>query len=364
MAEFAHAATAPNAEAAPAPRVWVLLGEGAGGNAQMQQLADALGWPYSAKQMRYNILNYLPNPLIGASAFTVDRRRSASLAPPWPDLVIGASRRSAPVARWIKKQSSGRTRLVHLLHTQAALHYFDLVVTLPQYRLPERANVLHNTLPLNTLDHAKLAQAGKQLQPRLAHLPRPWIAVLVGGNSSSYHFDIETAVRVGRRANEAAKAAGGSLLVTTSPRTPTDAATALFDAIDCPAYKYQWQPNNNDNPYSGFLALADRFIVTADSASLPAEACATGKPVELFDWQPKPRLGSRLTLPFSTPLHRFLVYWGWLKPRRDFAAFHQTLAARGLIGEHSPGNCIPDDLARTVARIRQVMTYNAQSNQG
>lgn len=344
---------------APAsPNVWVLLGEGAGGNAQMRQLADALGWPYSAKQMRYNLLNYLPNPIIGASAFTVDKARSDSLAPPWPDLVIGASRRSAPVARWIQKQSGGHTRLVHLLHTQSALHHFDLVVTLPQYRLPERANVLHNTLPLNTLDHEKLARAGKSLRPRLVDLPRPWTAVLLGGNSSSYRLDADTAARLGQRANEVAKSNGGSLLITTSPRTPPEAAAALFAVVDCPAYKYEWQPNDTDNPYSGFLALADRFMVTADSASLPAEACATGKPVELFDWQPKSSLAAGLPTEWAEPLHRFLVYWGWLKPRRDFGAFHRALAARGLIGEKPPGEALPDDLARTVARIRQVMCYD------
>jgi mitochondrial fission protein ELM1 len=46
---------------------------------------------------------------------------------------------------------------------------------------------------------------------------------------------------------------------------------------------YRWRADDPDNP-SALLALADRFIVTADSASLLAEACATGKPVQLFEW--------------------------------------------------------------------------------
>lgn len=330
------------------PRVWVLLGEGAGGNAQMIALAEALGWPYETRQLSWNVLNYLPNPVIGAHAFTLDRTADA-LAPPWPDLVIAASRRSAPIARWIKKQSGGRTKLVHLLHTQMPLHHFDLVVTLAQFRVPDAPNVLRNTLPLNVIDPASKADAAERWRTRLDALPRPWIAVLVGGNSSSYTLDHATAVRLGREADAAARAAGGSLLVTTSRRTPGAAADALAEAIESPAEIYRWRPNDPDNPYGAFLALADRFIVTGDSASLPAEAAATGRPVRLFEW-PADKPLRQPTGPAGR-LYRGLIYSGWLKPRRDFAAFHATLRRAGLADAETTTTA-PDDMATTVARIR------------
>jgi uncharacterized protein len=50
------------------PHVWVLFGKGTGGNGQMQSLADALGWPYEIKQLRHNVLNLVPNVLLGATA--------------------------------------------------------------------------------------------------------------------------------------------------------------------------------------------------------------------------------------------------------------------------------------------------------
>ncbi len=340
---------------AAGPRVWVLLGEGAGGNAQMLQLAQALGWPYVAKQMRYNRFNHLPNPMLGATAVTLDKRRSDALQPPWPDMVIAASRRSAPVARWIKRRSGGQCRLVHLLHTQAPLHHFDLVITLPQFCLPEASNVLHNTLPLNTLDAEKMKQAADAWAPRLAQLPRPWVAVLVGGNSSSYRLDSSTATSLGKMASETAAKAGGSLLVTTSPRTPVAAAKALFAAISCPSHLYAWKANDQDNPYAGFLALADRFIVTADSASLPAEACATGRPVRLFEWPARRRPPALLNSPMAQRFRQALIYWGWIKPRRDFAAFGRSLEAQGLIGEYTREAELPDDMQRTVERIRSLM---------
>ncbi|HSE90447.1 MAG TPA: ELM1/GtrOC1 family putative glycosyltransferase, partial [Candidatus Binatia bacterium] len=76
-------------EAPSRVRVWVLLGDSAGDNAQLLRLAEALGWSFEAKRIRYNQLNRCPNLLLGASKLTVDTQRSDPLTPPWPDLVIG-----------------------------------------------------------------------------------------------------------------------------------------------------------------------------------------------------------------------------------------------------------------------------------
>jgi mitochondrial fission protein ELM1 len=37
------------------------------------------------------------------------------------------------------------------------------------------------------------------------------------------------------------------------------------------------------NPYLGLLALADAIVVTSDSVSMVSEACATGRPVHVFN---------------------------------------------------------------------------------
>lgn len=363
------------------PKVWVLLGTKVGGNGQLTSLADALGWPYETKQLVYNPLNRCPTLLLGPSLLSLDRRKSSPLTAPWPDLVIAASRRSAPVALWIKKQSAGHTRLVHLIHTQAPLDLFDLIITTPQYCLPSRPNVLHNTAPLNRMAVEHLAAAASQWEARLADLPRPYTALLVGGNSSTYEFDPVTAANLGHKASAHARATEGSLLVSTSPRTPAAAAEALFAAIDCPAYRYRWRPNDTANPYLAYLALADSFIVTVDSASQVVEACLMGKPVSVFEWpshlppwlriKAAPRrwleLRQNQANGRSRPewhnglarLYERLVYFGFIRPTRDFAASLQALEKRGLItrfGEVFPP--IPyqplDDMERAVMRIRQL----------
>jgi mitochondrial fission protein ELM1 len=335
--------------------VWVLYGKGTGGNGQMRSLAEALGWPFEIKQLRHNPLNLIPNILLGATKITVDEKESSPLAPPWPDVVIAASRRAVPVATWIRRQSGGRTKLVHMLHAQAPLSWFDLVVTMPQFRLPKHDNVLHATGVLNRIDPAQMQEAAVAWAPRLAHLPRPWTAVLVGGNSSAYDLDAAVATRLGREASKMVAHRGGSLLVTTSPRTPAESAAAIDAAIDVPGHVYEWKKDDAvNNPYKGFLALADDFVVTIDSASLLVEASATGKPVAVFEWPRKDGAP-----PGGKPrswLWRKGMELGLFKPARDFDAYFAEMRARGLahrLGETPPTERRPlDDLERTVERVR------------
>jgi len=348
------------------PLVWVLYGKGTGGNGQMLSLAEALGWPYEVKQLRHNKLNNLPNLLLGATKITVDEKESSPLVPPWPDLVIAASRRAAPVVQWIRKQSGGRTKLVHLLHTQAPLSWFDLVVTMPQFRLPERDNVLHVTGVLNRIDPAQMREVADAWKPRLQHLPRPWTAVLVGGNSSAYELDANVAARLGREASAMVAARGGSLLVTTSPRTPPASADAIAAAVTVPGHVYTWKKDDAaNNPYKAFLALADDFVTTIDSASLLVEAAATGRPVAVFVWPRKDGAA-----PGGRPrswLWRRGMELGLFKPARDFDAYFGEMRARGLahrLGEAPPTERRPlDDLERTVERVRALFDLRRGSGQ-
>jgi hypothetical protein len=349
------------------PKVWILLADRAGGNGQLISLAEALGWPYERKAIAYNWLNRCPNVFLGATLMSARQESAAQLQPPWPDLVIGASRRSVPVARWIREQSGGRTKLVHLLHAMAPLALFDLVITTPQYRLPPGSNVLHLSAALNRIDGERLATAGVAWAQRLSGLPRPFTALFVGGNSATYRLDAETAARLGASASAAAAAAGGTLLVSTSPRTPADAAEGLIKAITCRSFIYRWKAGDPDNPYHGFLALADRFIVTADSASLLVEACLMGKPVEVFSWPMRRgpllrlkewlwrRYGRVANGALAVTIDR-LVDWGALKPPRDFVALHRELRARGLIARLGESETVErrplDDMERAVAAIR------------
>ncbi|MFO1119314.1 MAG: mitochondrial fission ELM1 family protein [Rhodospirillales bacterium] len=266
-----------------APRVWVLTGNKAGDNSQVLALAEALGWPFEIKRFVHTRFEIVPNMLLRSTIAGINREESSPLEAPWPDLVISAGRRNEPIARWIKKQAPDRVRLVHVGRPWSRLHHFDLIVTTPQYRLPVRPNVLHNQTPLHRVTRERLEREAVRWRDRLAHLPQPYVTVVVGGSSGPYSFCTRAAERLAKQASDFARQIGGSLLVTTSARTPTAAIDVMEQNIDVPAYFFRWEPNAKDNPYFAFLGLAKQIIVTGDSMSMLAEACATRKPVHIFD---------------------------------------------------------------------------------
>ena len=359
--------------------MWVLSSPRAGERTQLFGLAEAMGCPFEIKHIAHRPFGAALELLGGEHLHGIDLERSDALEAPWPDVVLLAHQSNENVARWIRQQSGGRTRLVLLGRPWAPVDEFDLVVTTPQYDLPEAANVLHNPLPLHRVSAERLTQAGAKWEPRVAHLPRPYITVLVGGSSGPYVFDDAAAVRLGREVSELARSLGGSVLVSTSARTAPSAVEALFTAIDVPACLHRWSAGDSQNPYFGFLALADRIVVTADSISMIAEACATGRPVEMFafgsgavpmrDHRDADIAG---THSFTARLRGWLyeLYMrlpqGRLNRSRDLRIVHRALLATGRVswlGEPpavSSVRIVGDEMTRTLNRLRGLLQFPAR----
>ncbi len=357
------------------PRTWLLASPHAGDNSQLHALANALGWPYEAKRLAYRnfekFLRLLSRPTLSA----VNAELSDPIAPPYPDLIIAAGRAAEAVAFWIRRHGNRDVRVVFIGTPWSSLDKFDLVLATPQYSLPNRANVMQSWLPLHAVHPMSLGSAARTWLPRLRHLPRPWIAVLVGGSSGPYVFGPSSAERLGREASQFAKCCGGSLLVSTSARTGRPASHALAAAIAVPHYFYGWTDSGKiDNPYLSFLALAQQIIVTADSVSMIAEACATGKPVLLFDIdEGKQSMRAEESRPSSSgalpPPHwrgrnlastAFRLAMRFAPPRwsRDLRIVHGNVVAAGLaswIGEAPrlrSAAAVPPDLEQAVSRVR------------
>ncbi|WP_119458558.1 mitochondrial fission ELM1 family protein [Rhodospirillaceae bacterium SYSU D60014] len=356
-----------------APRVWVLTGGKAGDNAQCVAVAQALNWPFTVKRLKYTGLYRLWNTILGASLISLDRQHSDPLAPPWPDLVIAAGRRSVPVARWIRRQAGGRTRLVQIGRPRAPYRLFDLIVTTPQYGLPERDNILHLLTPVTS---PRPAEAAERLfgEAKLQPVPRPWIAVLVGGDARPYQFDPDSASRLGSAASDIAARHGGSLLVSTSRRTSTESADALAAALHVPHYFHRF--GEPQNPYTAFLALADAFIVTADSASMLADVCATGRPVFLFDvpcnLDVRAR-GTQIAMRLLGSWRERLQDWGVCCGLRELGRMHARLLASGRLRRLEAGaadidlskNDLPPicSLAPVVDRVRALLAAEERERQ-
>jgi mitochondrial fission protein ELM1 len=361
------------------PRVWAVMCYRAGENSQIRALADALGWPYEEKRLHYRWWGYLADVWRGTKLTGIDGARSSPLEPPWPDLIISAAMRNEPVCRWIRRASGGCARYVHLGKPWAAVSSFDLVITVPEYPVPDWPNVLRNSFSLHQVDDDRLAEAARTWAPRLADLPRPYVAVLIGGYSGRYALDRERAERLAREASALAGARGGSLLITTSGRTSPPAVDALERALDVPYRLFRWTPDAADNPFFGYLALADAIVVTCESATMLAEACATRKPVYMFDLErdqepgPAESLGQRLRRHAMRCNGQRLKAWLYreiflrlapTKITRDTTRVHELLLESGRavwLGQPFPPGTPPasDDLARSVRAVRELLEQPA-----
>ena len=343
------------------PVIWLIDAYRAGEQGQVRALVEALGWPCETKRLAYRKHIVLPHVLGLSSLSGITTESRAMLEPPWPDLVISSGVRNEPVCRWIRAHSGGRTRYVHVGRPWGPLVSFDLVITTPQYRVAPHANVLNNTLTLHSVTPEQLGAAREQWADTFAHLPRPRIAVVAGGDSGPFSLGPLAASRLARQASMLARQNGGSLLVSTSSRTSEEAMAALQAGIDVPNYFYRWQAADPANPYLGILAVADRLVVTGDSIAMLSEACATGRPVQMFDLggmrgerdvATDPRLGATL--------YALLMRWFWRRLSRDITLVHRQLRATGRafwLDEESGAAVLPgeSDMQRAVAAVKRLL---------
>ena len=265
---------------ATAPIVWALVDERAGTANQCLGVADALGIPYESKPLCFTAAGHLPNAVKGASLAGLTPECRTALVEPWPDIVIAAGRRSAPVARMIKRR--GGAFLVQVMHPgNAGTDEIDLIVSPRHDRRTPAANIFEITGAAHRVTPTRLTMEREAWQSRFADLPRPRIAVIVGGSTRRRAFTEAMAADLARLCNAMAVSSGGSLLVTTSRRTGSGPAEVLVKALTVPRVVHAWG-DKGDNPYFGYLAVADALVVTGDSVSMCTEACATQNPVYIF----------------------------------------------------------------------------------
>ncbi|HEX6217806.1 MAG TPA: ELM1/GtrOC1 family putative glycosyltransferase [Sphingomicrobium sp.] len=287
------------------PRIWVLLGHRTGDNNQLLALAEALKLPFETRTLHFNALRVL-HRWIGASQMTLDRKSRQAICPPWPDLVIGIGWRSVAVARWIKKASGGRARLVRLGDPRSPSDTFDLIVTTPQYPVADAPNVLR--LPLGMSRFRTPPDPTETEKAVLDALQRPHRLMAVGGPAKYWQLSAQTVISAAQHLNRP----DGSLIIAASPRTPPDIIAALEHA------KIGTLVKGREPRFAVLLSDADEIFVTGDSIAMLSEAVLSGKPVGI------------VPIEMSGEGHRVLGTPD--SANRDLRRFWSTLRKRGLAG--------------------------------
>lgn len=286
---------------------WTLTEGAAGMRSQVRGLATALGYPQAVEKTCGLRLpwRWLPNH----PAFAQLAAASGDvLAPPWPDLLVSCGRKAALLSMAMKWRSGPGVRTIHIQDPKVAADCFDIVVVPAHDRL-RGANVLVSRGALHHVTTDLLAAAAQgPMGTRLAALPRPRMAVLIGGPNRYFAMPRDWLQRLARDLAQSVAVLGGSLMVSISRRSPPGSGALLREQLS--GLPLNLWDGEGENPYLAYLALADAIVVTGDSTSMTSEACAAGVSVHVA--QPPPRVAGR-TMP------------------ERFARFHDGLLAEGLV---------------------------------
>jgi hypothetical protein len=283
-----------------------------------------------------------------------------------PRLILSfgrAARVALRLADACATKGGARPLRVHLgTPGQIPITAFDLIIPMPQDDYPVAPNVHFLRLPLNN--------AGMATAPP----PPPGTGrctIIIGGPSRHFRLPVRAIRRLVRFGARLAAANVETLHIVTSPRTPAPVLAELRHLrIDAGFTLHEY----GDANFTELLRAGSRFVVTADSASMLADACRTGAPVWLFPLPARPNLSDFLQNTVDRCLGRGLrhrlVRRGLVGGGTDFRRWHGELARIGRIAlvssrrqqdaalRWAPQNAAPDtDLADCRARILGMLAH-------
>jgi mitochondrial fission protein ELM1 len=251
---------------------WVLCEPYAGLQAQALGLTEAAGLDAETRFLaprglwKHIPARWWPNPAAAIGADT--------LRPPLPDLLVGCGGKSAAVLAGLRHRVPG----VIVQHPRMDIRRFALVVAARHDELTG-PNVFVSRTALHRVRPQRLAAAAEAWRDRLAHLPRPLVAVLVGGSNGRFRLGVPEAQALAGQLAGMMQADKVGLMLTPSRRTDP-AVTRILSGTLTPLGGVVWD-GTGENPYFGMLALADAIVVTTDSVSMVSEAAATSAPLLL-----------------------------------------------------------------------------------
>jgi len=322
---------------------WVITDGKAGNRAQAIGLAEAAGLAFVEKTVACRFpWNRLPAAYWPPGLFGLDRTASDPLDPPWPRLTISCGGRAVGPALAVKRAGAGKGIAVHIQHPRVPPSRFDLIVAPAHDRLTG-PNVIATLGAVHRVDEAKLAEAKTKSAQRFDHLPRPLIAVLIGGENRAFTMSPERTRRLCEDLMRLVRDKGAGLAVTASRRTGEGNEKTLRAALTGPAVDF-WS-GDGENPYFAMLALADAIVVTGDSVNMISEACSSGKPVYVapLDVKPGRERAARKFLQFQDAVAAAgaaLPFDGTFDPARRTVRLQETQkaaqAVRALLQASSP----------------------------
>ena len=275
---------------------WVITDGKAGMDVQAKGVADALGVAVEMKRVEPRGLYRFTAPWGPPDHKTRFGKPDGHFAPPWPKIAIATGRASIPYIRALKRRAGLQTFTVVLQDPKTGAGTADLI-WVPEHDTRRGANVITTLTAPHSFSPERFAALRASVPADIAALPHPRVAAILGGKNAVYKYTDACDARFAGALRSLARL-GASFMITPSRRTHERLVRKVREATDG-APRILWD-GTGDNPYPQFLAQADLLVVTADSVNMTGEACATGRPVYVFE----PSEGSAKFTKFHTALRK------------------------------------------------------------
>jgi mitochondrial fission protein ELM1 len=265
-------------------RLWILGSGKVGHEVHCIGIARALGIEPEMRPVRPRKPFAWASPFGPVDPRDAPHRNGSAITPPFPDIVLAAGRTTVPYLRRLKRETNGRVFTVFLQDPRTGPTAADMI-WVPEHDRLRGPNVLTTLTSPHSLRPQVLDAARACPDPRIAHLPGPRVALILGGPSAHHRFESGDVDAIVALAGQIV-AAGHSLMVTPSRRTPPALTNKIRDTLRqinaLPDRAFVWD-ETGDNPYAQIIAHAEALVVTADSVNMMGEAIVTGMPVHVYE---------------------------------------------------------------------------------
>jgi len=224
-----------------------------------------------------------------------------------PHIAIGCGRQAIAPLLALKKANPD-TFIVYVQDPRMDTDRFDIVIA-PEHDALTGPNVETMIGSPNRVTEAEIIGQMLSFADRLAELPMPRAAILIGGTSKTHKLGKAEHASHMKTARHLITQ-GYSLLITTSRRTP-DWVIQDYKLLESDHDNIWSFHGEGPNPYFAFLGGAEIIFVTEDSTNMLTEAASTGKPV--------------LTLPMLGKAGKFQHLYDSLKIRCHIRPFDGNL---------------------------------------
>jgi mitochondrial fission protein ELM1 len=214
--------------------------------------------------------------------------RGDQLTSPWPDIIVSCGRHAVGPAIEVKRRSKGKAFIIHVQHPRVKLSLFDMIVAPAHDRLTG-PNVIVSQGAVHRVTQKKLQIAAEKIRIRLKDHPaykvKKHYVVIIGGPNKVFPMLRDEIADIADKLVSIAIKSNAGLFITASRRTGAENKAIIeekFKNIPCEIWN-----GEGENPYFGYLGIADAIFVTGDSVNMVSEACVSGKAVHVIHLKAK-----------------------------------------------------------------------------